>query len=154
MEKIFRVETTASPDQLFEIVSDLSTFPQWIEVVHKVDPAQGEGSGGEPTWWVILRAQIGPLARSKRLRMSRTVNLAPAVDAPGHVRFERSETDGRNHADWTMEVTVGPSETAGTSWAECRLFYGGSLWSGLLDGQLDAVADRATERLQHLATAA
>lgn len=181
MEKVFRVETSASPANLFEIVNDLETFPQWIELVHRVSPAEpvappgrpgtphdtaleSEGGAGQeqPTWWVVLRAQLGPLARSKRLRMGRTVSTPPRDGSPGHVRFERSETDGRDHADWTMEVTVGAIEPAGPadaagpirSWARCRLYYGGGLWNGLLDGQLDSVADRSTKRLREMAAAA
>jgi hypothetical protein len=181
VEKVFRVETSASPAELFEIVNDLETFPQWIELVHRVNPAEsadsidspptehataleGEvGAGqGQPTWWVVLRAQLGPLARSKRLRMRRTVSTPPRDGSPGQVRFERAETDGRDHAEWTMEVTVGAVDSAGPadaggpirSWARCRLYYGGGLWSGLLDGQLDVVADRSTIRLRELAAAA
>ncbi|MDH3295578.1 MAG: hypothetical protein OER95_14760 [Acidimicrobiia bacterium] len=207
MEKVFAVETQTSPSELFAIVSDLSTFPCWIDLVLKVDPAPpgqqhvlgegaieagtdgssapkdralgegaieaiadgsstlGTGAGGqpgvgsdagEPTWWVTLRAQLGPLARSKRLRMRRTVNRPPSGTEAGLVRFERAETDGRDHAEWTMEVAVGaPDDSSGRamfeSWARCRLYYGGAMWTSLLEGQLDAVADRATERLRHLA---
>jgi hypothetical protein len=159
VEKVFRVETDSNVKQLFEVVSDLSSYPGWIDVVHKVESA-GDGPGettsdDDPTWWVTLRAQLGPLARSKRLRMRRTVLVRPEPPGlTGHVRFERTETDGRDHAQWTMEVKVGAAESSGSpSWADCRLYYGGSLWNGLLDGQLDSVADRATRRLQSLVAA-
>lgn len=162
VEKVFRAETPAAPGELFEIVNDLSTFPRWIEVVHNVDQAESlettgpDGSSFEPTWWVTLRAQLGPLARSKRLRMRRAVSIPPTGDDNGLVRFERAETDGRDHAEWTMEVTVGAnasSEPNGDqSWARCRLYYGGAMWTKLLEGQLDTVADRSTDRLRALAS--
>jgi len=163
VEKVFRAETPAAPGELFEIVNDLSTFPQWIEVVHEVDHAESlettgpDGSLFEPTWWVILRAQLGPLARSKRLRMRRAVSIAPSAGTDGFVRFERAETDGRDHAEWTMEVTVGETASADesngdNSWARCRLYYGGAMWTKLLEGQLDAVADRATDQLRAMAS--
>lgn len=156
MEKLFRAETVATADELFSIVSDLTTFPEWIELVHRVEAITEDEArtDGRPEWWVTLRAQIGPFARSKRLRMTRTVHLPPEPDADrtGQVRFDRSETDGRDHAPWTMEVFVagidiGPHRSR----ADCRLHYGGSLWTGLLDGQLDATARRSTEALRALA---
>ena len=155
VEKEFQAQTEASAEALFTVVSDLTTFPDWIDLVHRVEPitATNGSSTEHPEWWVTLRAQLGPLARSKRLRMARTVHVRPdpAGGGPGRVRFDRSETDGRNHAAWTMEVTVHPID-GGTlrSRADCRLHYGGSLWTGLLDGQLDTTADRSADALRAL----
>ncbi len=152
----FRAETAASPDELFVVVSDLDTYPSWIELVHRVEPIGDHGDGldtpdTEPKWFVTLRAQLGPLARSKRLRMARTALEAPA-DNGGHglVRFDRREIDGRNHSPWTMEVIVEPASGRASSVAVCRLHYGGGLWSGLLEGSLDMVARRSATRLQEL----
>lgn len=155
---MFRAETVATADELFAVVSDLTTFPAWIELVHRVEPIPDlEGPARErPEWWVTLRAQIGPLARSKRLRMARTVHVPPGSgpDQRGHVRFDRSETDGRDHAPWTMEVIViGLDGAPHRSRADCRLHYGGSMWTGLLDGHLDASARRSTEALRDIAAA-
>lgn len=163
MEKEFRAETVATAEELFAVVNDLSTYPDWIELVHRVEPVEAAGDRvtddrqAQPEWWVTLRATIGPFARSKRLRMSRTVNNPPGSgpDEHGHVRFERSETDGRDHAEWTMEVTVVSLDEAADdgsprSRADCRLLYGGAMWTGLLDGTLDATARRSTESLQRI----
>lgn len=156
VEKVFQAETVATADELFAVVSDLTTFPDWIELVHRVEPISNDGtaSGVRPQWWVTLRAQIGPFARSKRLRMARTVHQPPGPDQVGQVRFDRAENDGRDHAPWTMEVTVAPvDDGAHRSRADCRLHYGGSLWTGLLDGQLDATARRSTRDLRAIAAA-
>jgi hypothetical protein len=48
-------------------------------------------------WDVELRARLGPLARSKRLRMVRTVRDPETFTAT----FERDQADGRNHSPWT-----------------------------------------------------
>jgi len=156
VEKLFRAETVATAEELFAVVSDLTTFPDWIELVHRVEPIPGDLTvgGGQLEWWVTLRARIGPLARSKRLRMAQTVLDPPGSgpDEPGRVRFDRSETDGRNHAPWTMEVRVTPLDGAPhLSRADCRLHYGGSMWTGMLDGQLDTTARRSTEALRQIA---
>jgi len=155
---VFQAETVATADELFIVVSDLTTFPDWIELVHRVEPIPaGEALAEDrPEWWVTLRAQIGPLARSKRLRMARTVHRPPGsgYGQRGQVRFDRSETDGRDHAPWTMEVTViGIDSGPHRSRADCRLHYGGSMWTGLLDGQLDATARRSSEALRRIAGA-
>lgn len=164
MDTSFRAETGASPDQLFAVVSDLNTYPSWNEIVHRVEPIDDHADGvdpvgvdgvnrnaAEPTWFVTLRARLGPLARSKRLRMARTMLESPADnDGHGLVRFDRREVDGRDHAPWTMEVTVEPASGPALSVAVCRLHYGGGMWSGLLEGSLDLVARRSVVRLQDL----
>ncbi len=151
VEKVFQAETVATAGELFTVVSDLQTFPDWIDLVHRVEPV---ADADQPRWWVTLRAQIGPFARSKRLRMARSVHSPPDDDtgAPGHVRFERAETDGRDHAAWTMEVTVHQLDGGHhLSRADCRLHYGGSLWTGPLEGPLHSTAQRSVEALQRIA---
>lgn len=162
MDTSFRAETGASPDELFAVVSDLNTYPSWIDLVHRVEPIGDHGEcaaiasgvdedGTGPTWFVTLRAQLGPLARSKRLRMARTMVTSPANnDGHGLVRFDRREIDGRDHSPWTMEVTVEPTSGSAASVAVCRLHYGGGMWNGLLEGSLDLVARRSVTRLQDL----
>lgn len=164
MDTSFRAETGASPYELFAIVSDLNTYPRWNEIVYRVEPIGDHGDSldslgvdgveGQPTgpaWLVTLRARLGPLARSKRLRMTRTVLESPTDNGGrGLVRFDRRETDGRDHAPWTMEVTVEPASGPALSVAMCRLHYGGRMWNGVLEGSLDMVARRSVTRLQDL----
>ena len=97
MEIVAEMDARCAPEQLFEWVDDLSRYAEWLEIVTRAEPitAADEGSGAtaEPAWAVDLRGRMGPLARSKRLRMIRT-----AHDPPHSVRFERAELDGRNHS--------------------------------------------------------
>ena len=79
---------------VFPVVSDLATYPSWLGIVQRVE---GDGDG----WVVDIGARIGFLSRSKRVRMVRTV-----CDPPNHVRWERSETDGRGHPAWVLEGTL------------------------------------------------
>ncbi|MEX0768329.1 MAG: hypothetical protein WD029_07650, partial [Microthrixaceae bacterium] len=94
-----------------------------------------------PAWSVELRAQLGVLRRSKRLRMIRTL-----VEAPRLARFERQELDGRAHSDWVLEAQVEP-----TGVADClltmSLHYGGSMWVPLLDRLLAEEIERSRGRL-------
>jgi hypothetical protein len=132
------LEAPCAAKQLFELVDDLSTYPQWNGLVHSAEREPGD----EPVWNVELRARLGPLARSKRLRMVRTVRDADTFA----VTFERDEEDGRNHSPWVLAATI--SERDGLSTLVMDLHYGGSLWTG---GALERVlADQITSGRERL----
>lgn len=131
---------------VFPHVDVLDGYPTWMEMVHRAD-RQPDDPGAPPAWLVELRARLGPLARSKRLRMVRTVH----DPAGGRVRFERRELDGRSHAPWVLDVTV--SGAAGGSRVEMHLHYGGRLWTGgvmerALAEQIEAGRERLLSQLR------
>lgn len=140
----------APAEAVFAVVSDLSTFPDWLELVNRVEAVPAQPSDPGPAHIVTLRARVGPFARSKRLRMTRSAHDPEG----GHVRFQRHETDGRDHSDWTMTADVGPSldGRADRCAVSIRLRYDGRMWSSLLDGVLEAAIQRATRRLGERAT--
>lgn len=116
------VEVPVSAAAVAPWVSDLGRYPEWMPLVHEAVP------DGEHLWRVELRARVGVFARSKRLRMHRTV-------AEGNRWvFERDEDDGRRHATWRLEVRLDPVDP-GTR-VTMTLSYEGSLWTG---GILDRV---------------
>jgi hypothetical protein len=129
-----------SPAELFAWVEDLGRYPQWLDIVPRaepVGPAQGDPG---PAWSVDLRGRLGPFARSKRLRMVRTVH-APTTRA----RFERAELDGRQHAAWVLEARV--SEVEGGSRLAMHLHYGGGLGGPLVERLLADEITRSRPRL-------
>jgi hypothetical protein len=133
------------PEELFAWVEDLARYPEWMRLVHHVDRALDDSAA--PAWQVELRAQVGPFARSKVLRMVRTEH-----DVPNRVTFERSEVDGRDHSPWTLCATVDPDAAGSTLTMELR--YGGSLWSGaVLQRVLDDAVRRGSEELLELVSA-
>jgi hypothetical protein len=149
VHKSFTATIDSSPNDVFEIVADLSTYPNWLGLVSEVAATEDESA-----WMVTLRARIGPLARSKRLRMVRSVHRVDEATGGGEVRFERLETDGRDHSEWVLASVVEPAaDGAAGSTVTMELTYGGSLWSGLLDGPLEAAAEEATEQLRRYAAA-
>jgi hypothetical protein len=115
------LQADCDADTLFAYVDDLSRYPAWMDLVHRVEPLPADPA---PAWQVELRARVGPLARSKRLRMHRTVHDAAAR----RVVFERAEADGRRHSDWVLSATV--AERDGHSTLDMHLHYGGALWTG------------------------
>ena len=132
------LEAPCGAEQLFVLVDDLATYPQWNGLVHSAVPEPGDA----PVWDVELRARLGPLARSKRLRMVRTVRDAEAFT----VKFERDQADGRNHSPWVLSAAI--AEHAGMSTLTMHLHYGGSLWTG---GALERVlAEQITSGRERL----
>ncbi len=131
------LEANCDASRLFDLVNDLASYPQWMDLVHRVEPLGGDA------WNVELRAKVGPFARSKRLRMVRTLS-EPNL----RVRFERVEEDGRSHAPWVLTATI---DSVGSSCTlTMHLHYGGSLFTG---GVLERVlADKIEAGRSRLAT--
>lgn len=135
------------PDRTFPLVDDLTAYPAWMDLVHEASEAPS--SADRPAWDVELQAQVGPFARSKRLRMVRVVH-----DRPSHVVFEREETDGRRHSPWTLAVTLAPGSSgdeANATRLTMTLTYGGNLWTGaVLQRVLDDHVERGARALRVL----
>ena len=87
------------PAAVFPWVAELERYPAWLDIVRAVEP------DGSDAWRVDLRARLGPLSRSKRLRM---VLVETVVDE--RFRFERREVDGRQHASWVLSGNVAPTD--------------------------------------------
>lgn len=142
------VMLTASPEEVFELVDDLDRYPQWMDLVHDVDEVPIT-DGHLRSWDVELRAQVGPLARSKRLRMSRTIH-----EPTGRVVFERSEVDGKRHSSWVLESGLTERES-GEVELTMTLTYGGNLWTGaVLERVLDDHVERGARALAALLASA
>jgi Polyketide cyclase / dehydrase and lipid transport len=135
--------TSASPEAVFAQMATLDTYPGWLEIVSRAKDTSSDTGDPGPAWLVDLRAQLGPLRRSKRLRMVRT-----ELDEPNRVRFVRRELDGRSHSLWSLTVDVG--EHVDGSSVAVHLHYGGSLWIPLLDRILADEIQRSKPRLAAL----
>ena len=124
---------------VFGYVQDLTTYPQWFTIVDRAEPI-----GGSEAWDVDLAARLGPLKRTKRVRMVRTT-----LELAAHrVRFERDEADGRSHSAWVLDVAV-DEEPLGCR-LRMQLHYGGVGWVPGLDLILREEAKRAGTRLEKL----
>ena len=104
------VELAASMEAVRPLLRDLSTYPKWVPIVSSVT------QDGEQHWIVELRVSIGPFARSKQLRMERS------VDNDEHIMFTRNESDGRQHAHWELRFDMSDvgSQTSVTAVLEYR----------------------------------
>lgn len=115
-----------------------------MDLVHRVE-AFAVSAGESPAWQVELRGRVGLLARSKRLRMQRTVH-----DSDRHrVVFERAEADGRRHSPWVLTAEV--TQCGPLSELRMHLHYGGALWTGgVLERVLGDQITQGRERLVQL----
>lgn len=122
------LDLDASVASVVPLVDDLSAYTQWMPMIHGIERAD---DAGETAWSVELRAKVGPFARSKRLRMVRTLHDT-SPDGSVTVVFVRREVPARQHSAWTMTVRVSPRGPGCA--VTMDLEYGGSLWTaGVLD---------------------
>lgn len=128
-----------TPDELFVWVDDLGRYPQWLQIVPRARSVEAQRGDPGPAWSVDLRGRLGPFARSKRLRMARTVH------EPGRVRFERVEHDGRQHAPWVLAAEV--TEAPAGSRLKMHMHYGGSLVGPLIERLLADEIEQSKPRL-------
>jgi hypothetical protein len=135
------MEAPCPPAVLFAWVEDLARYPRWLDLVPRAEASAPVDGDPGPAWLVDLRARLGPLARSKRLRMVRTVHEAPRL-----ARFERLEHDGRQHSAWVLQAGVEPvGEDA--SRLTMHLHYSGSLFGPVLERVLHDEVTRSRARL-------
>jgi len=139
MDVVATLVAPCPPAALFAWVDDLATYPRWLEIVTKAEPIDGEA------WAVDLRGRLGPLARSKRLRMTRTRHVEPEA-----VTFERAELDGRDHSPWVLTADVASHPDG--SVLEMALHYGGGLFGPVLERVLRDEIERSRLRLLALIT--
>jgi hypothetical protein len=149
VDVVAELEAPCTPEVLFAEVDDLTGYPEWLNIVWRavVEEAAAGAPDSEIAWIVDLRGRLGPLARSKRLRMVRTVS-----DRPTHVRFERRETHGRSSSPWVLDARVEP--TANGSRLTMHLHYGGSFGAGILERMLTDEIERSRPRLRARVAAA
>jgi len=139
MDLTATLDASCSLEQLRVWVGELSRYPDWLTIVPRADFEEGS----EPSAWAVeLRAKVGPIARSKRLRMIRT------IDEPAHIRFERNEVDGRSHSSWVLDaqleaIEIGTRLTMG-------LHYGGSFGAGLFERLLADEIESSKHTLRSL----
>ena len=134
MDVVATLDAPHPPERVWAVVSDLTTYPSWLEIVPRAVP-NDDGS-----WQVDLRGRLGPFARSKRLRMVRTT-----ADAPVTAVFEREELDDRQHSPWVLRAEV--ADEGEGSRLTMRLHYGGSLWGPVLERLLGDTIERSRGRL-------
>jgi hypothetical protein len=140
MDLTSELEAPCSAGELFDHLDDLGTYPSWLTIVARAEPV-GDGADHDAAWIVDLRGRLGPLSRSKRLRMVRTIH-----DRPLHTRFERRELDGRDHSPWVLDVEIEEVDDDRSTLA-MHLHYGGGFGGAVLERMLRDEIDRSRPTL-------
>lgn len=125
----------AHPDRVLRELQDLAGYDRWVSIIGEV------ATDGPEAWIVELRADLGPLRRSKRLRMTRSDDQSSRS-----VRFQRSELDGRRHANWEMRLRVEPMVAA--SLVTIELGYDGRIPLGPFEPVVKTEVSAAARRLE------
>ncbi|MFT6290869.1 MAG: hypothetical protein ACJAR2_001460 [Ilumatobacter sp.] len=146
MEIVRRMTAPVEAATLFAYVGSLDDYPDWMPLIHGVEHTDSSDDE-RPAWMVELRAQVGPFARSKRLRMVRA-EFEPGIRAV----FERSEDDGRKHSAWVLHAELSDVEAdAASTELTMTMRYDGSLWAGpILERVLDDQVRRGSDNLLQL----
>jgi carbon monoxide dehydrogenase subunit G len=124
--------------QVYSELRELDGYAAWLSIVRHV-----ERVSEEPAWRVEVGTGVGPLRRTKRVRMIRAEDTPPS-----RLRFERSETDGRDHSAWVLTACLQASGDARTH-LTMHLHYGGLDWLPLVGLALREEIRRAGPRLDH-----
>ena len=128
-------EISGPPTTVHAVLRDLATYEEWMPIVSSVDVDIADH------WYVELRVAIGPFARSKRLRMKRT------TDAADQLVFSRSESEGRSHATWELQIELDASDNSTT--VHASLHYEGKMWTpGPVEDALESGLDKGIVQLQ------
>ena len=142
MKRTIEIRVNAPVEKVFETLRDLviSNFTRFVDLV---EPETPESDSELAAWQVTLRARIGPLSRMKRLRMVRTKDNANSII------FSRQETDGKEHADWVLDIgliSLGAKESTIT----IEISYRGKLWNGSVDKALQSHIESAQKKLDEI----
>ncbi|MEM8905133.1 MAG: SRPBCC family protein [Actinomycetota bacterium] len=140
MERRIEHETAADVGRVRSVVRDLATYPRWLSIVSRVEPAPEHVDDDGPAWFVTLRARLGRFSRAKRLRMVRT------TDDGDLVVFERLEHDGRRHSLWRMTAQV--DDAGDRTSLSIDLRYDGGLLEPVVSRLLDREVEESRPRLE------
>lgn len=132
---------SAAPDRVFAEVANLSTYPGWLGLVHGAERVDTMGDDPGPAWMVDLGARLGPIRRTKRVRMVR-VEARPTK----LVRFERREHDGLKHSAWALTAEVEAARSG--SRLTVGLHYGGAARIPGVERVLRDEMGKAAQRLE------
>ena len=139
MQRTETVTVQTDIQHSFSVLSDLSTYTQWLNFIDSVEPVESEDGR---VWMLVLKAQLGPFSRMKRLRMAK-------VSSEPHelIRFERKEISGRDASDWSIDINFKELDLITTE-ITFVVSYSGKLWTRTLETVFNSYVDQARTNLK------
>ena len=139
MQRTETVTVQTDIQHSFSVLSDLSTYTQWLNFIDSVEPVESKDGR---VWMLVLKAQLGPFSRMKRLRMAK-------VSSEPHklIRFERKEISGRDDSDWSIDINFKELDLITTE-ITFVVSYSGKLWTRTLETVFNTYVDQARTNLK------
>ena len=139
MQRTETVTVQTDIQHSFSVLSDLSTYTQWLNFIDSVEPVESEDGR---VWMLVLKAQLGPFSRMKKLRMAK-------VSSEPHelIRFERKEISGRDASDWSIDINFKELDLITTE-ITFVVSYSGKLWTRTLETVFNTYVDQARTNLK------
>ena len=139
MQRTETITVQADIKHSFSVLSDLSTYTQWLNFIDSVEAVESED---DLVWMLVLKAQLGPFSRMKRLRMAKVSSKPHKL-----IRFERKETSGRDASDWSIDVKFKQIDLKTTE-ITFVVSYSGKFWTRTLETVFNTYVDQARTNLK------
>jgi len=139
MRRTETVTVQAEIEHAYSVLSELTTYTEWLNFIDSVEPVESEA---DLVWMLVLKAQLGPFSRMKKLRMAK-------VSSEPHklIRFERKEISGRDASDWSIDVKFKQIDLKTTE-ITFVVSYSGKFWTRTLETVFNTYVDQARTDLK------
>jgi hypothetical protein len=139
MERTESVIVNAGIERSFLVLSEMTNYALWLDFIDSVEPIDSEG---DPVWTLVLKAQLGPFSRMKKLRMAKVLS-----DHHRLIRFRREEVSGKDVSEWSIDVIFEQLDLNDTQ-ITFKVSYSGKLWSRALETAFNSYVEKARIDLQ------
>ena len=139
MQRTETVTVQADIEHAYSVLSDLTIYTEWLNFIDSVEPV---GSEDDLVWMLVLKAQLGPFSRMKKLRMAKVTSESQKL-----LRFERKEISGRDASDWSIDVNFKALDLKNTE-ITFVVSYSGKFWTRTLETVFNTYVDQARTDLK------
>ena len=139
MRRTETVTVQAEIEHAYSVLSELTTYTEWLNFIDSVEPVESED---DLVWMLVLKAQLGPFSRMKKLRMARVTSEPWEL-----IRFERKEISGRDASDWSIDVKFKQLDLETTE-ITFVVSYSGKFWTRTLETVFNTYVDQARTDLK------
>ena len=139
MRRTETVTVQAEIEHAYSVLSELTTYTEWLNFIDSVEPVESED---DLVWMLVLKAQLGPFSRMKKLRMARVTS-----EPWNLIRFERKEISGRDASDWSIDVKFKQLDLETTE-ITFVVSYSGKFWTRTLETVFNTYVDQARTDLK------
>ena len=139
MRRTETVTVQAEIEHAYSVLSELTTYTEWLNFIDSVELVE---SVDDLVWMLVLKAQLGPFSRMKKLRMARVASEPRKL-----IRFERKEISGRDASDWSIDVKFKQLDLETTE-ITFVVSYSGKFWTRTLETVFNTYVDQARTDLK------